>query len=123
MTITAILSRFDEKTALLATQLREFLLKELRDITEIPDNAVNIIGYGYGNGYKDLICTIMLSKQGIKLGFNKGSELSDPQKLLTGTGKVHRYAEIKTEADIKSTALKKLLSEALKAYRQRKLIG
>ena len=120
MTFEDILSRFDEKTATLAVQLRKFLLEELKDIMEIPDNSVNLIGYGYGTGYKDLICVIMLSKKGVKLGFNKGSELPDPQKLLTGTGKVNRFVGIKNEQDIKNPALKKLLSEALKAYQKRK---
>jgi len=120
MTIEDILSRFDEKVATLALQLRKFLLKELKGAVEIPDNSANIIGYGYGTGYKDLICTILLSKQGVKLGLNRGSELPDPKKLLTGTGKVHRYVEIKTEMDIHNLALKKLLDDALKAYQQRK---
>jgi len=120
MTVEDILSRFDEKTASLALQLRKFLLKELNGIIEIPDNSVNLVGYGYGTRYKDLICTILLSKQGVKLGFNKGSQLPDPQKMLTGTGKVHRFVEIKTEQDVHSPGLKQLLNEALKAYEQRK---
>jgi hypothetical protein len=78
------------------------------------------VGYGYGTGYKDLICTLLVSKQGVKLGFYKGSELPDPQKLLTGTGKVHRFVEIKTEQDIKKPGLKKLITESLKAYQKRK---
>ena len=120
MTVEDILSRCDEKTASLALELRKFLLKELKGITEIPDNSANIIGYGYGTGYKDMICTILLSKQGVKFGLNRGSELPDPHKLLEGTGKVHRFVEIKTAADIKSPALKALLTEALKAYQLRK---
>ena len=118
MTVTDIFSKFDEDTATLASKLRKFILEELKDIMEIPDNSVNLVGYGYGTGYKDLICVIMLSKKGIKLGLNHGSELPDPNKLLTGSGKVHRYVEIKDEADIKSPALKKLVSEALKAYKK-----
>ena len=120
MTVEDILSRFDEKTIELASQLRKLLLEELKDIMEIPDNSVNLVGYGYGTGYKDLICVIMLSKKGVKLGLNRGSELPDPNKLLTGSGKVHRYVEIKDEDSIKSPALKKLLSEALKAYKKTK---
>jgi len=120
MTVTDILSRYDEKVALLAATLREFLLKELTGIMEIPDNSANLIGYGYGTGYKDMICTLLLSKKGVKLGFYKGSELPDPKKLLTGTGKVHKYVEIKTEDDIKSPALKALLDSALTAYEKRK---
>jgi hypothetical protein len=120
MTVEDIFSRFDEKTVTITGELRKFLLAELKGIIEIPDNSVNLIGYGYGAGYKDLICTILLSKQGVKLGFNKGSELPDPQKLLTGTGRVHCFIEIKTAETIKDPALKKLLSEALNAYQKRK---
>ena len=120
MTVDDILSRFDEKTATLAIELREFVLKEINGAIEIPDNSVSLIGYGFGTGYKDLICTILLSKQGVKLGLNRGSELPDPKKLLSGTGKVHRYVEIKTNDDIKNPAVKRLLTEALKAYESRK---
>ena len=119
MTVEDILSRYDEKVALLASKLRNFLIKELPGIIELPDNSANLIGYGYGTGYKDTICTILLSKKGVKMGFYKGSELPDPKKLLTGTGKVHKYVEIKTEEDILSPALKALLNEALKAYQKR----
>ncbi len=120
MTVTDTLSRYDEKIALLASKLRKFLLEKLEGIMEIPDNTANLIGYGYGTGYKDTICTILLSKKGVKLGFYKGSELPDPKKLLTGNGKVHRYVEIKTEQDITNPALKQLLKEALHAYKKRK---
>ena len=120
MTVTDILSRYDEGISTLAAKLREFVLAELKDITELPDNSANIIGYGYGTGYKDMICTILLSKKGVKLGFYKSSELPDPKKLLTGTGKVHRFVEIKTEQDIASPDLKKLICEGLKAYQERK---
>src|SRR6185295_165067 len=120
MTVEDIFSRFDEKTISLAEKLREFLFKNLNGIMEIPDNSVNLIGYGYGTGYKDLICVIMLSKKGIKLGLNRGSELPDPDKLLTGSGKVHRYVEIKNEETIKNPAVKKLITDALKAYQKTK---
>jgi hypothetical protein len=120
MTVGDILSRHDDKVILLASTLRSFLLKELNGIMEMPDNSANLIGYGYGTGYKDTICTILLSKKGVKLGFYKGSELPDPKKILTGTGKVHKYVEIKTEEDISSPVLKALLDGALKAYQTRK---
>jgi uncharacterized protein DUF1801 len=120
MTVDGILSKFDEKTVALAFETRQFLLEQLNDILELPDNSASVIGYGYGTGYKDLICTLLLSKQGVKLGFTKGGGLPDPQKLLVGSGKVHRYVEIKSVQDLKNPALKKLLTEALKAYQERK---
>jgi hypothetical protein len=119
MTVTDILSKYDEKTAALALQVRAFLLQHIKNVTETPDHSVSVIGYGYGTGYKDLICTILLSKKGVKLGFYKGADLPDPAGLLTGTGKVHRFVEIKSEKDIQQASLKKLLNAALAAYNKR----
>jgi hypothetical protein len=118
-TAETILSKYEEEVSTLGFQLRAFLLKELKQITEYPDGPANIIGFGFGPGYKALVCTIIPSKKGIKLGFYKGSELPDPGKLLTGSGKVHRYVEIKSEKDIQNPAIKKLLEEGLKAYKRR----
>jgi len=118
-TIIAFLSNYSPEISTLAASLRRFLLKNLTGIREQLDIKAKIIAFGYGAGYKDNICNILLSKSGVKLGLNKGAELSDPAKLLTGSGKVHKYAEIKSERDIKSSALKKLLTEAVKAYKVR----
>jgi hypothetical protein len=111
-----ILEKYNPEESGLGMELREYLFASLKDIQETPDVSANIIGYGYGPGYKDMICTIIPSKKGIKLGFNRGSELPDPQKLLTGSGKVHKYVEIKSSADINSEALSQLLEEAMKAF-------
>ena len=118
--VDELLLKYDKSVSSLGLQLREFLLAQLEGCIELPDQAANIIGYGYGTGYIDLVCTIIPSKKGIKLGFNRGSELPDPGKLLTGSGKVHRYVEIKSENDIRSTAIKELIREAIKAWKIRK---
>jgi hypothetical protein len=121
-TADTILSKYNEEVLTLGYELRDFLLSELKDIIEIPDDSAGIIGYGYGQGYKDMICTIIPSKKGIKLGFYKGSELHDPEHLLTGSGKVHKYVEIRSAYDVKNPALKKLLYEASKACHMRQSI-
>lgn len=115
-----ILSKYEEKISTLGFQLRDFLMKNIDNIIEQPDEAANIIGFNYGTGYKDLICTIIPSKKGMKLGFYKGSELPDPAKILTGSGKVHKYVEINSTEDISNPALKKLLTDAIKAHQNRK---
>jgi Domain of unknown function (DU1801) len=114
-----ILSKYDEQVSTLGFQLRKFLLTELKEIIEYPDGPANIIVYGFGPGYKQLLCTIIPSKKGIKLGFYKGIELPDPKRLLRGSGKIHRHVAIKSENDVKDPAMKKLLNEALKAYEKR----
>lgn len=118
-TVEIILSKYEDKVSELGLQLREFLLSNLKNINEQPDAAASIIGYNFGTGYKDLICTIIPSRKGIKLGLYKGSELPDPEKLLTGSGKVHKFVEIKSEKDIRSPALLNLLKQALKAHQMR----
>ena len=120
ITVDDILSRYDTAIAELAASVRKFVITQLKDCIEIPDQSANLIGYGYGTGYKDTICTILLSKKGVKLAFYKGSELPDQGKLLTGTGKVHKYVEIKSDEDIKNPLLKKLMTAAYQAYIKRK---
>ena len=120
MTAEDILARYDEQVVQLATTLQQLLKKKLKGIMEIPDASAKMIAYGYGPGYTDMISTIILSKNGVKLGFYKGSELPDPSQLLTGTGKVHKYVEIRSMADIKNPSLEKLIAAALTAYQKRK---
>lgn len=114
-----LLSKYDESVRSLGQQLRDKLLATYPGITEQVDAAANIIGYGFGNGYKDTICTIIPSKKGIKLGFYKGIELSDPQGLLEGSGKVHKYMSVQPSR-LESKALNDLLKVAALKYEARK---
>jgi hypothetical protein len=116
----SILAQYEESISALGFQLCDFLHSSLKDCTETPDFSGNIIHFGYGPGYIDTVCTIIPSKKGIKLGFYRGSELPDPEKLLKGSGKVHRYVEIKSIKDIQDRALKQLMKEATKAWKVRK---
>ncbi len=116
--IDAFLSQYDEQVSSNALQLREVLLANLRDITEKIDVSARMIAYCYGQKYSELICVIIPSKKGLKLGFSRGTELPDPEKLLQGNGKISRYVVIKSEEQINSPALKKLLSSALTLYKK-----
>ena len=118
-TVDDFLSQYDKRVYSIACKLRSVLLANLPGIIEQLDVPARIVAYCYGQKYSEMICTIIPSKKGLKLGFYKGNELPDPGKMLEGSGKISRYAEIKTEEQINSLALKKLLSEALSAYKQR----
>jgi len=117
--ITTFLSKYNEQVIDHAHKLRAVLLEALPNIQEQLDLPAKMIAYCYGQKYAELICMLIPSKKGLKLGFYKGIELADPHQLLQGTGKISRYVEIKTEEDINSFALKDLLTEALEAYKQR----
>jgi hypothetical protein len=115
-TITTFLASYDPSIQQRAHLLRAFLRAHLPNITEQVDLPAKMIAYTYGQKYFDLICVIIPSKKGLKLGFNRGTALDDPNHLLQGTGKISRYVEIKTDAMIDDPALKRLMVDALSIY-------
>jgi len=66
-----------------------------------------------------MVCTLILSKKGVKLGLVRGSELADPRGLLEGSGKVHKYVPLRGPADLRKPGLKPLIAAALAAWRNR----
>ena len=117
--IEDFLSQYNEQVIGNAQYLRKLLLTNLPNITEQFDAPARMIAYCYGQKYTELICVIIPSKKGLKLGFNNGVELPDPTKLLKGSGKISRYVEILSEQQINSAELKNLLQSALVNYKQR----
>lgn len=118
--IVAFLSPYSEKVVSDALLVRNLLFARLPGIVEQIDLPAKMIGYCYGQKYAELICMLIPSQKGLKLGFNRGSSLPDPDKLLQGTGKISRYVEIEGEEEINSPQLKRLLAAALEAYKTRK---
>src|ERR1044071_1761889 len=101
-------SGYSEEIFKHALQLRKILFANLPNIIEQIDLPAKMIAYCYGQKYAEMICTIIPSKKGLKLGFYKGVDLPDPDKLLEGTGKISRYVEIRSTEQLRSGALQKL---------------
>lgn len=115
----AIFCRYDTAIAELGYAAREYLLRELPGIKEEVDIPANLLGYSYGPGYKNLICTLIASKKMMKIGLNRGAELPDPAGLLKGTGKVHKYVEVRAAEDLARPELKQLLAATVAAWKER----
>jgi hypothetical protein len=103
----------------IALKTRELVVQTVPHATETIDRSARLLGYGYGPGYKDTICTLLLSKTGVKVGIARGTELPDPHRLLQGSGKVHRHVQLKCPADVDHPGLKQLLEAALAAWKHR----
>jgi hypothetical protein len=114
--LDSFLAKYNEQIVRNALVLREVILTTLPGITEQIDVPASTIAYCYGQKYAELICVIIPSKKGLKLGFNRGASLPDPRGLLKGTGKISRYVEIKKTEDIYDPAVKVLIEEGLKLY-------
>lgn len=117
--ISDFLANYTEQVYVRSIALREVILDTLPNVIEQLDIPAKMVAYCYGQKYAELICMLIPSKKGLKLGFYKGIDLPDPAHLLEGTGKISRYIEIKHEEQIQSPALKILLESALDAYKKR----
>jgi hypothetical protein len=98
---------------------RQVVFAVLPGASEVVDVKARVIGYGYGTGYRDIICTLILSKRGVKLGLVGGASLPDPRRLMQGEGKVHRYVPLTSAEDLGRQGLRPLLRAALAASRKR----
>ena len=63
-------------------------------------------------GAGNTVCWVSPNKKHVSLGFSMGSELSDPQGLLQGTGKRQRHVKLKKAEDLHNPALRALLEQA-----------
>jgi hypothetical protein len=103
----------------IAVELRGVIRSAIPDAREMLDTKDRVVGYGFGPGYADLICTIIPSKTGVKLGLVRGAQLPDPDHLLEGGGKQHRYVPFKEGAQVRKEPLQRLLASAVVAWRER----
>jgi len=118
-TTNELLASYSSEVNELASAARRSLLAWLPGAEETVDTTAPVLGYGYGPGYKGVVCTLLLSKSGVKIGIARGAELHDPHQLLEGSGKVHRYVQLRTVSDLNDPALKELVKTAHRAWKAR----
>ena len=61
---------------------------------------------------EDGVCYIGVIKDHVNLGFIRGSELADPERILEGTGKQMRHIKIRNMSDLFRPAIRAYLQEA-----------
>ena len=118
-TVDKLLTSYPADVQALASAARLLLSKWLPRVEERVDSSAPVIGYGYGRGYRGTVCTLILSKSGVKLGLVRGAELADPRGLLEGSGKVHRYIQLRAVADLQRAGVRQLVEAGYAAWRHR----
>ena len=103
----------------LAGEARAFIRGVLPDVDESVDASGPYIGYGYGPGYKGMVCTLILSQSGVKLGIVGGAELADPHRLLEGSGRTHRHVVLNAPPDLQRPGIRELVAAGDRASRRR----
>ena len=97
----------------IARALRDLLVEVMPQVVEVPWETQGNVGYGVGpKKMSEQFVYIMPSSKHVNLGFYYGAALRDPLKLLEGTGKSLRHVKVRTLADVKNPALKKLIEQA-----------
>jgi len=101
----------------------KFILRIIPGANETVDTKSKVIGFGFGSGYKDMICSLIPAKGWVTLGIGWGAELPDPHKLMEGSGKVHRHVKLKTESDLETPGLQTLLKARLARWKSNEKDG
>ena len=96
------------------TDLRQYILQLYPDSNELlyHTHALTAV-FSISDKLADAFCMLPIYTNHLNLGFNKGALLSDPHKLLTGTGNLIRHVDVKQPADYRNPKVKALILEAI----------
>ena len=104
----------DQGVVALFCDLREYILELYPDSNELlyHTHALTAV-FSISEKLSDAFCMLPIYTNHLNLGFNKGTLLKDPNKLLTGTGKLIRHIDVKKSSDYRNSAVKTLIKEAI----------
>ncbi len=108
-----LISKYSPEIRALSKKLRVLVLKVFPGSFEKTYWGWSNTWYGASEKSQDMVFTINPIKSYVQLYFIRGTELSDPDGLLEGTGKKLRHVNIRTAADLKRPALLRLMKRAV----------
>ena len=94
--------------------LRAWLLYIYPDANELlyHTHALTTV-FSISEKLQDAYCMIPIYTNHLNLGFNKGTLIEDPHRLLTGTGNLIRHIPVQTPEDYRNNKVKKLVQSAI----------
>lgn len=109
------LKSFPKEVQDITKWLRDFVWTACPDSNELIYDNYNALAIGYGLSDKasDVFCSLAVYSSYVNFGFLRGHEISDPDKILKGSGKMYRYITIKEQKDLPKAYIKKLLLESM----------
>lgn len=98
----------------LFTDLRQYILELYPDSNELlyHTHALTAV-FSISDKLSDAFCMLPIYSNHLNLGFNKGTLLKDPHKLLTGTGNLIRHIDVKEASDYRNSQVEALILEAI----------
>ncbi len=104
----------DQEVIALFIDLREYILDLYPDSNELlyHTHALTAV-FSISDKLSDAFCMLPIYTNHLNLGFNKGTLLKDPNKLLTGTGNLIRHIDVKKTSDYRNSKVEALIQEAI----------
>lgn len=106
---------FKEKKIIeLFKDLREFILEIYPDSNELlyHTHALTAV-FSISDKLSDAFCMLPIYTNHLNLGFNKGTLINDPHKLLKGTGNLIRHIPIDILQDYRNKKVKDLIKASV----------
>lgn len=109
-----LLDMKDRKLIDIFCDAREYILELYPESNEIlyHTHALTSV-FSISDKLSDAFCMLPVYSGHLNLGFNKGTLLPDPHKLLTGTGTLIRHIDVKTPADYRNPRVTELVLDAV----------
>lgn len=109
-----LLKHKDEALIDLYTDIRDFVLSLHPEANELlyHTHALTSV-YSVSDKLGDAYCMIPIYTNHLNLGFNKGTLLLDPHKLLQGTGSLIRHIPVRSPEDYMNVAVEQLIRAAI----------
>jgi hypothetical protein len=103
-----------QEVIVLFNDLRQYILELYPDCNELVyhTHALTAV-FSISDKLSDAFCMLPIYTNHLNLGFNKGTLLKDPNKLLTGTGNLIRHIDVKKSSDYRNEKVKALIQEAI----------
>ena len=104
----------DKNLIELFIDLRAFILEQYEECNELlyHTHALTAV-FSVSDKLQDAYCMLPIYSNHLNLGFNKGTLLKDPDKLLTGTGNLIRHIDIIKKSDYRNAKVKALIKESI----------
>jgi hypothetical protein len=109
------LAAYPASVAELFLNVRAAVLTAAPTANEIIVDAYSAVatGFTFTERFKEAFCHIAAYSTYVNLGFNRGTELDDPRRILQGTGKLTRHIRIAKMEDLRAPYIQRFLDAAI----------
>ena len=112
--LLSFLEAYDRHVSDIVLALRETVLEEAPDASESVYQVYTVaIWFGFSGKMKDMFCYIATNAKHVNLGFPRGTSLSDPNRVLEGTGKTMRHIKFASLRDLERSFVRPYIHSSL----------